>query len=66
MLKSRNDEEQVQRAFAKALEMQHMAEENVTALKAELARTEHKNLEEIEALAEQVFLACNYYRVQKL
>ena len=45
MLKSRNDEEQVQRAFAKALEMQHMAEENVTALKAELARTEHKNLE---------------------
>lgn len=53
MLKSRNDEEQVQRAFAKALEMQHMAEENVTALKAELARTEHKNLEEIEALAEQ-------------
>ena len=35
--------------------MQHMAEEKVTALKAELERTEHQNLEQIEALAEQVF-----------
>ena len=46
--------EQVQRAFATALEMQQKSADEAAALKAKLALTERKRQEDIEALTEQV------------
>ena len=53
-LKSSGRDEEVQRAFAKALEMQQNSAQEAAALKAELAQTTRKSQEDIEALAEQV------------
>ena len=53
-LKSSDRDEQVQRAFAAALEMQQKSEEEAAALGAELSRTERKRQEDINALTEQV------------
>lgn len=53
-LKSSDRDEKVQRAFAKALEMQQTSAEEAAALKAELARIEHKRQEDVDELAEQV------------
>ena len=58
-LKSSDREEQVQRAFATALDMQQRTEAEATALKAELARTTRNNQEEMHALTEQV-RRCGY------
>ena len=53
-LKSFEREEQVQRTFAKALEMQEKSSEEATALKTELARTKDINEKKLQSLAEQV------------
>lgn len=53
--KSSDHNQELERAFAKALEMQQKAEEKVVVLSAELTQTERKHQDEIEALAEQVF-----------
>ena len=58
-LKSSGREEKVQRAFAKALEMQEQSAAEAAALKSELARTERKRKEDIDALTEQV-RQCGY------
>ena len=58
-LKSSGLEENVQRAFAAALEMQQKSEEEAAALKAELARTTRNNHNNTDALAEQVS-RCGY------
>ena len=52
--KSSDRDEQVQRAFATALEMQRKSEEEAAALKAELERTKRSSQQEIDVLAEQV------------
>ena len=52
--KSSEHDEQVQRAFAKALEMQQKSEDEAAALKAELDRTTRSNDDKILALTEQV------------
>ena len=53
-IKSSEHDQQVQRAFATALEMQQKSEEEAEALKAELARTKRQNQQEMIALAEKV------------
>ena len=53
-LKSSDHDEQVQRAFATALDMQQKSEEEAAALKAELGRTERKRQKDIDTLAQQV------------
>ena len=53
-VESSNHDEQVQQAFAKALEMQQKSEEEAAALKAELALAKRKQQEDIDAVTEQV------------
>ena len=53
-IKSSEHDEQVQRAFAQALEMQQKSEDEVTALKAELEWTTRISQQKILALAKQV------------
>ena len=53
-LKSSEREDQVQRTFAKALQMQEKSAEEAAALKIELARTIENNEKELQSLAEQV------------
>lgn len=53
-LKSSEHDKQVQRAFATALEMQQKSEEEAQALKAELARSQRTNQQEMIAFAEKV------------
>ena len=52
--KSSEREEQVQRTFAKALQMQEKSAEEAAALKIELARTKENNKKELQSLVEQV------------
>ena len=51
-LKSSEHDEQVQRAFAKALEMQQKSEDEAAALKAELEWTTRSNDDKIYALTD--------------
>ena len=53
--KSSDHQQELERAFAKAVEMQQKAEEKALALTTELTQTERKNQDEIKALTEQVF-----------
>lgn len=53
-LKSSQHDEEVQRAFVKALEMQQKSEDEAEALKAELARKTRANQQKLDALTEQV------------
>ena len=53
-LKSSEREDQVQRTFAKALQMQEKSAEEAAALKIELARTIENNEKKLQSLAEQV------------
>lgn len=53
-LKSSEREDQVQRTFAKALQMQEKSAEEAAALKIELALTKENNKKELQSLVEQV------------
>ena len=53
-LKSSERQDQVQRTFAKALQMQEKSAEEAAALKIELARTIENNEKKLQSLAEQV------------
>ena len=53
-LESSDRTEQMQRAFATALEMQQKSADEAAALKAKLALTERQRQEDINALTEQV------------
>ena len=53
-LKNSGRDDEVQRTFAAALEMQQKSAEEAAALKAELSLTKRKRQEDIDALAEQV------------
>lgn len=53
-LESSEREENVQRAFATALELQQESAEEVAALKTELARTQRERQEDVDALVDQV------------
>ena len=53
-LKSSDRDAQMQRAFAKVLEMQQKAEDEVTALKTELEWTTRSNGDKMHVLTEQV------------
>ena len=55
-LKSSERNEQLQQAFAKALDMQHEAEKKVAALTAELTQTKRENQDEIISVTEKVVL----------
>ena len=55
-IKSSDNDEQVQRAFAKALEMQQQSAEEVATLKAELELTKRSNEENLHAITQQVSL----------
>ena len=52
-LESSERQEQIQRTFAKALQMQEKSVEEAAALKTELARTKENNEEKLQSLVEQ-------------